>query len=103
MADGSPFTGYTRYEAAELQAAFERVREHLPAVFRSFWHRGEIPPDAPALFRIHAEDGSPVLQLERIDLGRYRSVGLCRGRRIVFASCCPSIDDALRAAGLLQS
>ncbi len=101
MADGSHFTGYTRNETAELKAAFERVRERLPAVFRSFWHHAEIPPGAPALFRIHAEDGSPVLQLERIDTGRYRSVGLCRGRRIVFANCCFSIDDALRAAGLL--
>ncbi len=101
MADGSSFTGYSRYEAAELQAAFQRVRERLPALFRSFWHHAEIPPDAPALFRIHAEDGSPVLQLERIDTGRYRSVGLCRGQRIVFANCCLSIDDALRAAGLL--
>ncbi|MDM4771799.1 hypothetical protein [Solimonas sp. SE-A11] len=101
MADGSHYAGYTRYEAAELEAAFERVREQLPVMFRSFWHRAEIPSGKPALFRIHAEDGSPVLQLERIDTGRYRSVGLCRGRRIVFANCCPSIDDALRAAGLL--
>jgi len=101
MADGSHSAGYTRTEAAELRAAFEQVRERLPALFRGFWHRGEIPPGMPALFRIYAEDGTPVLQLERIDLGRYRSIGLARGQRIVYANCCLSIDTAMQAAGLL--
>lgn len=103
MADGSHSqpAGYSRSEALELRDAFARVKEQLPALFRDFWHRGEIPVDAPAQFRIYAENGAPVLQLERIDFRRYRCVGLMRGERIVFANCCFSIEDAMRAAGLM--
>lgn len=104
MADGSSLsqhTGYSRAEALELQDAFARVKEQLPALFRGFWHRGEIPIDAPAVFRIHAENGLAVLQLERIDFRRYRSVSLLRGQRKVLANCSFSIEDAMRAAGLM--
>ena len=103
MADGSlaPSAAYSRSEAQELRDAFARVKEQLPVLFRGFWHHGEIPADAPSVFRIHAENGSPVLQLERIDFRRYRCVGLLRDERKVFANCCFSIEDALRAAGLM--
>jgi hypothetical protein len=103
MADGSLAqpAAYSRSEALELRDAFTRVKEKLPALFHGFWHRGEIPDEAPAQFRVYAEDGRLVLQLERIDFRRYRCVGLSRGERIVYANCCFSIEDAMRAAGLM--
>lgn len=100
MPDGFHSAGYSATEAANLRAAFEEVRARLPVLYRSFWYRGEIPPGEAGTFRVHGEDGMPVLQIERTNAGHYRSVGLSRGIRRVYAARCSTIGAAIRAAGL---
>ncbi|AXQ31322.1 hypothetical protein D0B54_22715 [Solimonas sp. K1W22B-7] len=100
MPDGFDSAGYSATEIAALRAAFEDVRARLPALYRGFWCRSEIPLGAAGIFRVYGEDGLPVLQIERTMAGFYRSVGLARGRRVVYAARCPSIGAAIRAAGL---
>jgi len=91
---------FSSEEQAEFADAFERIKERLPALFQSFWHRWEYLRDEPPAMLVYAQDGAVALQLSRSAVGGYRVVGISRHRRGMYSDGATTIAGALRTAGL---
>lgn len=90
-------------ERRDFARAFRLIAAHLPAMFRSFWHRAEeIQWAGSPCFIVYAEDGNPVIRLRRLVSGSYRTDGFTSKGTVLYAVAARSIHEALRAAGLLD-
>ncbi|MDM4769184.1 hypothetical protein [Solimonas sp. SE-A11] len=101
MAGAREGLGFSYGEREEFQRSFERAAARLPGMFRSFWHRWEETSGIPPEFIVHAEDGTQVLRVTRLNSGGYRAAGVTGQGSVIYAVAARSITDAFKAAGLL--
>lgn len=97
----SESSSFTFAERNEFQRAFDAVTARIPKMFRSFVHHWAEEPGLQPSFVIHAEDGSLVLRITRMQKGSYRAQGVTKDGTIIYGGSEPSISSALRASGLL--